>query len=228
MADIEELQNKLGVTFENIKLLEQAVVHRSYLNEHPDHDLDQNERLEFLGDAVLEIVVTSFLYHNYSNPEGELTSIRSALVNSEMLSKKAHDLEIEKYLKMSHGESKDTGRARDFILANAYEAVVGAIYLDQGLKKAQEFIEKNLLDETKKIVELGLHHDPKSKFQEIAQEKFRITPEYRVLEESGPDHDKKFVVGLYLTNELISKGEGSSKQIAQVEAARNGIKVKGW
>ena len=228
MQDISELQAGLGVTFKNIKLLQQAVVHRSFLNEHPDFELDHNERLEFLGDAVLEIVVTDFLYRTYPNPEGELTSIRSALVNTDMIALLSRKAGIEPFLMLSHGESKDTGRARDVILANAFEAVIGSIYLDQGMEAAHGFISRFVFPHAQEIVDKKLYRDPKSTFQELAQEKHRVTPDYKVLEESGPDHSKLFVVGLYLGEELIAKGEGSSKQLAQVDAARKALLLKKW
>ncbi len=228
MADISDLQKKLGTKFHKPALLEQALTHRSYLNEHAGEQLEHNERLEFLGDAVLEIVVTDYLYRTYSNPEGELTSIRAALVNSEMLAKKANELGIEHFLRLSHGESKDTGRARTFILANALEAIIGAIYLDLGLAGASKFIHTALIPEVTEILVKKLYRDPKSTFQEMSQEQLHVTPEYRVLEETGPDHDKKFVVGVFLGEELVAQGTGSSKQLAQVEAARNGLAKKGW
>ena len=234
MADsfmIENLAKKLGIKFNNNGLLKQALTHRSYLNENRGKKMEHNERLEFLGDAVLELVVTEYLYQNYSNQEGELTNWRAALVNGEMLSKISKDLGVEEFLLMSKGEAKDTGRARQYLLANAFEAIVGAIYLDQekqGFAQARKFIEKNLLGKLKDILEKELYVDPKSRFQECSQEKAGITPSYQVLEESGPDHDKRFVVGLYLQNDLIAKGVGPSKQEAQKEAATKALEIKGW
>lgn len=228
---LEELAKKLGVKFNNIELLQQAVTHRSYLNEHRSYKLDHNERLEFLGDAVLELVVTEYLYKNFPNPEGEMTNWRSALVNGEMLAKIAGRLGVEKYLMMSRGEAKDTGRARQYLLANAFEAITGAIYLDQGEKgydKCRDFIMKNVVSELPEIIEHKLYMDPKSRFQEEAQDKVGITPSYRVVEESGPDHDKKFVVGVYLDHEEVAQGEGKSKQEAQRNAAEKGLEAKGW
>lgn len=225
---INSFAEKIGVQFKDIKLLQQALTHRSYLNEHRDYKLDHNERLEFLGDAVLELVVTEYLYKNYSNPEGELTSWRAALVNGENLAQIAKFLGVEEYLLMSKGESKDTGRARQYLLANATEAIIGAIYLDQGYGKSEEFILKNVISSLGDVLKNKLYMDPKSFFQEKAQDVVKITPSYRVLEESGPDHDKHFVVGVYLGENLVAKGEGNSKQEAQREAAKNGLKKKNW
>lgn len=225
---IEDLAKKIGVNFKNISLLQQALTHRSYLNEHRDYKLDHNERLEFLGDAVLELVVTEHLYKNYSNPEGELTSWRAALVNGENLSQIAKKMGVEDYLLMSKGEAKDTGRARQYLLANAFESITGALYLDQGYEEAKNFILKNVIVSLDEVLKKKLYMDPKSFFQEKSQDVVKITPSYRVLEESGPDHDRHFVVGVYLDKELIAKGEGNSKQEAQREAAKNGLEVKKW
>jgi len=228
---IEELAQKLGVAFNNLELLRQAVTHRSYLNEHRNYKLDHNERMEFLGDAVLELVVTEYLYKNYTNSEGEMTNWRAALVNGEMLAKVSKRLGVEKYLKMSRGEARDTGRARHYLLENAFEAIIGAIYLDQGTQGyavCQKFIMKNVICELPMIIEKKLYVDPKSQFQEEAQEKTGITPSYHVLDETGPDHNKKFVVGVYLEDELVAQDEGNSKQEAQRKAAEKGLAVKGW
>jgi len=226
--DLSKLEKNLGVKFKNKKLLEQAFVHRSYLNENPGCKMENNERLEFLGDAVLELLITRNLFTNYPNPEGELTSWRAALVNSKMLSEVANRLGFNNYLLLSKGEKQDTGRARQFILANTFEAVMGAVYLDQGLAKAEKFVEKKLLCELPRILKEKLYLDPKSQFQEQAQGHVGITPSYEVLKESGPDHAKSFVVGLYLNSELVAKGEGPSKQAAQEAAARKALKKKGW
>jgi len=228
---ISELAKKLGIKFNNIDLLQQALTHRSYLNEHRDYKLDHNERLEFLGDAVLELVVTEYLYENYPNPEGELTNWRAALVNGEMLAKISGRMGVEEYLLMSRGEAKDTGKARQYLLANAFESITGAIYLDQkenGYEAAKKFIMQNVVVELPNIIENKLYMDPKSRFQEVSQDKVGVTPAYRVLEESGPDHDRKFTVGIYLHDELIAKGDGSSKQEAQRNAAAAALEVKGW
>ncbi len=229
MKDISSLEKKIGVNFSNQDLLTEAVVHRSYLNEHPDFPLNQNERLEFLGDAVLELVVTEYLYRNYPNPEGELTNWRASLVNARMLSELASEISLEDHLYLSRGEEKDSGsKARQFILANAFEAVIGAIYLDQGMEAARQFIQRLVLVKLPYILEHGLYLDPKSRFQEMAQDKYSVTPTYRVLEEKGPDHAKWFKVGIYLDDEMVAVGEGSSKQEAQVSAALRALEVKGW
>jgi len=227
-VDISLLEQKINVKFNNIDLLQQALVHRSYINENPDFRLDQNERLEFLGDAVLELIVTEYLYNNYPNPEGELTNWRAALVNAKMLAQIAKRLELNNHLFLSRGEAKDTGRARQYILANAFEALIGAIYLDQGYEAVKNFIEREVLKELPHILENQLFRDPKSRFQEMAQEKAGITPSYEVLKEWGPDHAKRFVVGVYLGKELVAQGEGNSKQEAQEKAAWEGLKNKKW
>lgn len=224
-----KLEQSLEIKFKNIDLLRQALVHRSYLNENPSFELPHNERLEFLGDAVLEVVVTEFLYKNYPNPEGELTNWRASLVNAKMLAEVSNDLNVEDFLYLSRGEAKDkNSKARQYILANAFEAITGAIYLDQGIKPVTAFIKRELLSKLDYIIENKLYMDPKSKFQEIAQEKMTITPTYRVLEETGPDHNKWFKVGVYLNNEMVAAGEGSSKQEAQVDAAEKALKEKDW
>jgi ribonuclease-3 len=219
MRDFSKLEKKIGIRFRDKNLLKQAFVHRSYLNENPKFNLSHNERLEFLGDAILELVTTEYLYKNYPNPEGELTNWRSALVKREMLSKIAKELNFENFLYLSKGESKSRGRARDLILANTLEALIGAIYLDRGLEKARSFIEHNLITHLPEILENKLYLDPKSKFQEIAQEKTGVTPAYEVLKEWGPDHEKQFVMGAYLDKKLVGKGSGPSKQIAEQSAA---------
>lgn len=229
MKDFKKFEDHIGVNFENKDLLKQAFVHRSYLNEHPGFSLDHNERLEFLGDAVVELVVTEFLYLNYPNPEGELTNWRAALVNANMLSEIAQELGMDDYLYLSRGEAKDAGsKARMYILANAIEALMGAIYLDQGMKASEDFINKYVLSKLPHILENKLYIDPKSRFQEAAQEATGITPSYRVISETGPDHAKTFEVGVYLGSELVAKGAGTSKQDAQIEAAKKGIETKGW
>jgi ribonuclease-3 len=225
---IEDLSKKLDVKFKDVKLLQQAMTHRSYLNEHRGHKLEHNERLEFLGDAVLELAVTEYLYNNYPNPEGELTGWRAALVNGEMLASIAKDLGVEEFLMMSKGEAKDTGRARQYLLANSIEAIIGAIYLDQGYKTAKKFILDNVVVKLEEVLEKELYLDPKSLFQEKSQEAVGITPSYRVTKEWGPDHDKHFIVGVYLDKDLVAEGEGKSKQEAQREAAKNGLETKKW
>lgn len=226
--DLSKVEKRIKVSFNNIDLLRQALVHRSYLNEHKSFPLDHNERLEFLGDAVLELVVTENLYNNYENPEGELTNWRASLVNSKMLALVSKELKLEKFLYLSKGEQKDKGKARQYILANSVEALIGSIYLDQGWDVSKIFIERIILSKLPNILKKKLYIDPKSRFQEVAQEKERVTPNYRVLNEKGPDHNKIFEVGVFLGQELIAKGKGSSKQEAQEAAAKKGLKVKGW
>ena len=227
--DLIKLEKNLKLKFKNKKLLEQAFVHRSYLNENPKCGLEQNERLEFLGDAVMELVVTNYLFKKYpKNPEGDLTTWRAALVNSKMLSEIASRLGFNDHLMLSKGEGQDMGRARQFILGNTFEAVVGAIYLDRGFDKAEKFICANLICELDRVLKEKLYLDPKSHFQEEAQGKVGITPGYELIEQEGPDHAKKFVVGVYLNNDLIAKGEGPSKQSAQEDAARKALKKKNW
>jgi len=230
MKDFSKLEDRVGVKFKNHDLLMQAVVHRSYINEHPNFKLGHNERLEFLGDAVLEIIVTEYLFNSYPDtPEGELTNWRASLVNSKMLAQVANEIMLEEYLYLSKGEDKDkNSKARQFILANAIEAIIGAIYLDKGMKLAKKFVVDNMISKLDNILSNELYLDPKSKFQERAQEKFGQTPHYKVLNEAGPDHAKTFDVGLYLGDELISKGKGSSKQEAQIKAAEKGLKKKEW
>jgi len=225
---VKNLAEKIRVKFNNLDLLQEALTHRSYLNENRGYKLNHNERLEFLGDAVLELVVTDYLYKNYSNPEGELTAWRAALVNGEMLAKVAGNLGVEKYLLMSKGEAKDTGRARQYLLANAMEAIIGAIYLDQGYNAAEKFILENIIVNLDKVLKEKSYMDSKSYFQEKAQENVKITPSYRVIKEWGPDHNKHFIVGVYLDEELVAEGEGVSKQDAQREAAKKGLEIKGW
>ena len=227
--DFKELQKNLGIKFKNTNLLKQAFVHRSYLNENPAFELHHNERLEFLGDAVLELAVTEYLYNNYPDlAEGEMTNLRASLVNSQMLSQISDRLGFDRFLFLSKGEAKEIGRGRQYILANTFEAFVGAFHLDQGYKKAEDFVLKNLIPELKNIIEKKLWRDAKSLFQEAAQERAGITPNYEVLGENGPDHAKKFVIGVYLDKELIAQGEGSSKNEAQQQAAENALKLKGW
>ncbi|MBI2670310.1 MAG: ribonuclease III [Candidatus Yanofskybacteria bacterium] len=223
-----ELEDRIGIKFKNHDLLLQALTHRSYLNERPKWHLDHNERLEFLGDAVLELVVTEYLYNNYPNPEGELTNWRAALVNSIMLAKISAKFELNDYILLSRGEARDTGRARQYILANAVEAVIGAIYLDQGYVACDGFIKKFILDELREVLESGSYKDYKSLFQEQAQERAGITPTYEVIKEWGPDHAKHFHVGVYLEKELIGEGVGPSKQDAQQAAAESALKNRGW
>ncbi len=227
--NFKELEKILKVTFKDRDFLKSALVHRSYLNEHKDFVLDHNERMEFLGDAVLELVVTDYLFHNYQEAEGVLTNWRSSLVNRDQLAQAAENLGLYDWLYMSRGEAKDENKkARSYILANAFEAMIGAIYLDQGYKAAEVFVKENLIINLAQIIAEKSYIDAKTNFQEKAQEIVGITPNYRVLSESGPDHNKKFVVGVYLDKELIAKGEGLSKQEAQTAAAAEALEQKSW
>lgn len=228
--DFAKLEAAIGYSFKNADFLKQALVHRSYINEHPEFPLGHNERLEFLGDAVLEIIVTEHLYHAFpQTPEGDLTDWRASLVNANMLAEIARGLSVEENLYLSRGEEKDVNsKARHYILANAMEALIGAMYLDGGLESATVFVKKYILSHLDHILQNRLYLDPKSRFQEKAQEVTGITPHYKVLAESGPDHNKTFEVGLYLEEELVAVGRGSSKQEAQVEAASQGLLKKGW
>lgn len=222
-SKLQEYLESLNIKANNKDLFQQVFVHRSYLNEHRSFPLPHNERLEFLGDAVLELVVTDFLYKNYENPEGELTSWRAALVRGEMLSKIAHQIGMEEHLLMSKGEKKSQGRSRDYLLANAFEALIGAIYLDQGYEDARKFIDKHLLIHLNNVLENQLYLDAKSHLQEVAQEKLSITPNYKTLKEEGPDHDKVFIVGVYVGDRLLAEGKGQSKQKAEQDAAKNAL-----
>lgn len=230
MSNLKDLEKEIKVNFTNHDLLQQAMVHRSYINEHPNFKMGHNERLEFLGDAVLEIIVTEYLYKSFPDkPEGDLTNWRASLVNSKMLYKIANKLNFDKFLLLSKGESKDSNsKARHYILADSVEAVIGAIYLDQGLEIAKEFILNNVITNLDEIIKNRTYVDPKSRFQEMSQEIVGITPSYQVLKEEGPDHAKKFTIGLYLNEELITTGEGFSKQEAQTKAAEEGLKIKKW
>jgi ribonuclease III len=225
---ISELEAKIGFKFNDKNLLLQALTHRSYLNENTKWHLDHNERLEFLGDAVLELVVTEYLYNNYPDPEGDLTNWRAALVNAVILSKISNEFDLNDFVLLSRGEARDTGRARQYILANAIEALIGAIYLDQGYEPSKVFISRFILKELPIIIEKRLYRDAKSLLQEEAQERVGVTPTYEVLEEWGPDHARNFKVGVFLEKELAGSGQGPSKQEAQQEAARDALTKKGW
>lgn len=227
--DFSELEKKLDIYFENKSLLIQAFIHRSYINENSGFKLGHNERLEFLGDAVLELISTNYLYHKFQDlAEGELTSYRAALVNTKSIGDIAKELGFNDYLFLSKGESKDFGKARLSILADTYEAFIGAVFLDKGYEFAKEFIEKTLLTHTDEVIEEGKYKDAKSVVQEKSQDLLAITPSYKVLSESGPDHDKKFVVGIYFGEEKITEGEGRSKQEAETNAAKEALIKKGW
>lgn len=227
--DWEKFEKKINIFFDDKNLLQQAFVHRSYLNENKGFNLGHNERLEFLGDAVLELVITDYLYSKYpEKPEGELTSLRSALVNSNTLYVVGVNLGINDFLMLSRGEAKDTGRARQYILANTIESLIGAIYLDQGYSKAKEFVHAHISPLIEKVIAEKSWIDSKSLFQEKAQEEVGITPSYKTEKESGPDHDKRFTVGVYLKNELIATGDGESKQEAEQNAARKALEKREW
>ncbi|MBU3968810.1 ribonuclease III [Patescibacteria group bacterium] len=229
MIDFSNFEKIIKVEFGNKDILKQAFTHRSYLNENRKGKVGHNERLEFLGDAVLELAVTKFLYNKYpEKPEGDLTAIRAALVNTNTISNAAKKLKMNDFLLLSKGETKDIGRARQYILANAFEAIIGAIYLDKGFDAAEKFIEKNIFYLTDKIVSKNLWQDSKSYFQEKVQEENGLTPIYKTLKEDGPDHDKHFSVGVFIGEELISEGKGKSKQEAEQEAAEEALKIKGW
>jgi len=225
----EEFEASIGISFIDKDLIKKAFTHRSYLNENKSLKLEHNERLEFLGDAVLELVVTDFLYKKFpSKNEGELTALRSALVKAETLSTAAEKVGMNSYLLLSKGESKDIGRARQYILANTFESVVGSIYLDQGYEVAGKFIADQLFFQIDGIIENKTFIDSKSKFQEVAQEKTGTTPSYKLVKEVGPDHNKIFTVAVYVGEEEITQGEGSSKQEAEQKAAEAAFVVKGW
>jgi len=220
----KELEKKLNIHFNNLELLERALTHRSYLNEHRSID-KSNERLEFLGDAVLELIVSDYLYRKYANrPEGELTSFRSAIVRTESLANASREMGYGKYLKMAKGEEESGGRDKDYILANSFEAVLGAIYIDQGYQSCKKLVTDILISKIDNIVEKRLDIDSKTKIQEVAQSKYSKTPTYVVLKEHGPDHNKKFVVGVKIGNKVIGKGRGASKQKAEEAAAQKGLK----
>lgn len=228
-TDLNALQMILEVNFKDTNLLLSAITHRSYLNEHRDSTWEHNERLEFLGDAVLELVVTDFLFSTYADkPEGELTAIRAALVNTVSLSAASEQLGVNKYLLMSKGEAKDEGRARQYILANVFEACIGAIYLDQGYDVARNFIAGRLFGHTEEIIKKRLWQDAKSRFQELAQEHASITPTYETVSQEGPDHDRVFTIGVYLRRDKVAEGKGRSKQEAEQQAAQAAMLAKGW
>lgn len=227
--NFEVFETSTNITFANKDLLKQAFTHRSYLNEHRGTGMEHNERLEFLGDAVLELVVTHFLYKKFPQKnEGDLTAYRSALVNTNTLSDAATKLGMNAFLLLSKGEAKDTGRARQFILANTFESFIGALYLDQGYDAAEKFIATNIFPLIEDIVAKKTFIDSKSKFQEAAQEHTGITPAYKLVKEFGPDHNKVFTVGVYVGDDEIAQGEGLSKQEAEQKAAEKALEKKGW
>jgi ribonuclease-3 len=229
MPDFKTFEESLHLSFADSALLRQAFTHRSYLNEHRGERGGHNERLEFLGDAVLELIATRFLYDKFPDThEGELTAYRAALVNAVTCAEVALAIGMNDYLLLSRGEAKDAGRARSILLANAFEALVGAIYLDQGYDTAAAFIAAHLLPKIDEILQKKLWQDAKSTLQEKVQEHEGVTPTYKVLSESGPDHDKEFVVGVYAREGLLAQGQGKSKQDAEQSAARSAIEARGW
>jgi len=227
--DLSQFEEHVGYTFSDKNLLKQAFVHRSYINENRSEKLEHNERIEFLGDAVLELIVTDHLFTTYpKKSEGELTALRSALVKTQALALAAGKLNMNDFLFLSKGESRDIGRARQYILADTFEAFIGALYLDQGLEKATEFIAHTILSQLERILRDKLWQDAKSNFQEKAQNKVGITPSYKTLKETGPDHDKKFVIAVYLDDKNIAEGRGRSKQEAEQDAAEKALDCSGW
>ncbi|MEI6400039.1 MAG: ribonuclease III [bacterium] len=229
MINFTEFENKTGIVFSDKSLLAQSFTHRSYINENGGTKNGHNERLEFLGDAVLELITTDFLYKAYpGNNEGELTAYRSALVNAIIISEVASEIGMNEYLLLSKGESKDTGKARSYILANTYEAFLGAVYLDQGYDTAKKFVEDTLMPRLDEIVSKKLWRDAKSLVQEKAQEIYKTTPLYKVISENGPDHDKHFTIAIFFGEEEIARGKGKSKQEAEQAAATNALVVKEW
>ena len=219
-----DLEKKIGYKFKNKNHLKEALTHRSYLNENPSWGVPHNERLEFLGDAVLELAVTEEIFNRYPElPEGQMTGYRSALVNYLMLAVIAKEIELEKFILLSRGEAKDTGRARDVILANAIEALIGAIYLDSEYQTIKKIVNTFVMAHLAEVIKKGLYKDSKSLLQEKAQAESKVTPVYKVLSETGPDHDKIFEVGVYFSKKLVGKGTGHSKQEAEAEAAREAL-----
>jgi len=229
MPDFSTFAKKHSLAFNDLNLLIEALTHRSYLNEHREYEGSHNERLEFLGDAVLELATTDFLFKKFpTKPEGELTAYRAALVNTVSLAESAQALGINNYLLLSKGEAKDTGRARDVILADAFEAIIGAIYLDSGYASAEAFIAGHIFSKIDDVITRRSYQDAKSRFQEAAQEKRGVTPAYETLSEVGPDHNKRFTVGVFIGTSEIARGEGNSKQEAEQVAAQNALGKTGW
>lgn len=227
--DFAAFEKKIAYSFKDKRLIEAAFTHRSYLNENRTPGKEHNERLEFLGDAVLELVVTDFLFAKYpEKPEGDLTAYRAALVNTVSISDSATQLGMNDFLLLSRGESKDTGRARGIILANAFEAIIGALYLDAGYTVARDFIAAHIFHKTDAVVEQRLWQDAKSRLQEIAQEKMGVTPAYELVNQVGPDHDKRFMIAVTLGGTRAAMGEGRSKQEAEQAAAEKALTAKGW
>lgn len=222
--NLDKLEKLISYEFKDKDLLKEALTHRSYLNENPKWPLPHNERLEFLGDAVLELIITEALFEKFpKEPEGKLTTLRAALVNYQMLFQLSGQINLEKFLLLSRGEAKDAGRARAVILANAMESLIGAIYLDGGFGGAKAFVRQFILPALSDVLQKGLYKDPKSLLQEYLQADAKITPVYKLLSESGPDHKKVFIVGVYVGDKELARGEGLSKQDAEIEAAKKAL-----
>ncbi len=229
MKDFTPFERSLGISFADKSILARAFTHRSYINENPRSGLEHNERYEFLGDAVIELIITDYLFRQYpTHAEGDLTAYRSALVNAIIMGEAANELGMNDYLLLSKGEQKDVGRARQTILANAYEAFVGALYLDQGYEACVTFVTNSLIPRLPEIIKKKLWKDAKSLVQEEAQERLNITPSYKVVAETGPDHDKWFMIGIYFGDKKIAEGKGRSKQEGEQSAARAALEAKGW
>ena len=224
IAHIEKLESAIGCAFKNKDLLGEALTHRSYLNENSQWPLPHNERLEFLGDAVLELIVSDVLYKKFPTaPEGKMTVLRAALVNYQMLARVAAGLRLGDFIFMSKGERADTSKAREVILANAMEALIGAIYLDGGITATEDFTERFVLSHLQEILDTKSYKDAKSELQELVQERLKLTPTYRVLEESGPAHQRIFKIGVFFGDKLIADGKGASKQEGELEAAKKAL-----
>ena len=224
MTATEQLEAKIGASFKNKDLLKEALTHRSYLNERPSWPLPHNERLEFLGDAVLELVISEDLFRTFPDfPEGQMTMLRAALVNYQMLARVAGDIDLNSFLLMSRGENRDRGKAREVILANALEALIGAIHMDLGFEAARTFIRRFILIYLEEILATKSYKDAKSELQEIVQERLRNTPTYKVLEEHGPAHQRTFVIGVFFGDEQVAQGSGTSKQEAETAAAKKAL-----
>jgi len=225
IKEMSPLEKKIKIKFKNKELLKRALTHRSYLNEHSSFKIEHNERLEFLGDAVLELIITEYLYKKYQENEGVLTSWRASLVNTNMLAKIAEEISLDKYLFLSEGEKKSSSsRTKSTILADAFEALIGAIYLDAGMAKTKKFIEEKIIKKLPRVLKYRLYEDPKSRLQEIVQAEHKVTPGYLVLKEEGPDHDKKFTMGVFCGEKMLAQAQGVNKQEAGVRAAAEALK----
>ena len=227
MTAPEALAKTMGIRFKDEDLLTEALTHRSYLNEYPRWRLPHNERLEYLGDAVLELLVSEELFEKFPEyPEGQLTVLRAALVNYQILARVAEKIGLQQFILMSRGEKKDTGKAREVILANAMEALIGALYLDQGFEATRPFVRKFVISNLDEVLKTKSYRDAKSELQEFVQEKMKLTPTYNVLDESGPAHKRMFTMGVYFGEKLIAEGKGTSKQEAELEAAKNALQKR--